>query len=486
MEAISLGLNSKIIERHEKKQKEMAEKLKDSFENIKKDIEKNTKNKEEEFFTFVASNLNFPGNKAENIRMRQQLIRDLQADPNIISRTETEIDGHKLAAKMQPYAFKWVMKSEKAGMRFRANTIKGITEKQLSFIEQKVKRYESGTETDILRCFEYLTRIGADKKWIPLDVFEVARKCSIPIEECTKAIDALVRNDAAVIAKYKIERANRHGTSSEKTKLAISIRYDDEAIERLMTDAEDGDYVAQKIEESQAERKKNVVPATTVRDLTDKLDIDVSMSKRKEVLNKVKDRMGDINTVNSIRLLGTVEESLETTPQPPAEEARTNGVDNLEEFATMISGELVKKFAGFLNGRISAVQEERDNALFEKNNAIIFKEKQAQHIEMLQGKISQLEDKLASTQKKLARTEEKLKAYENFSEDFSVNAIEQFRMMKRLILKAAIQYSELPNYKKWDENKKAEFTDSVDEAIRKTSDKIVNFTPESKMPPNQE
>jgi hypothetical protein len=57
--------------------------------------------------------------------------------------------------------------------------------------------------------------------------------------------------------------------------------------------------------------------------------------------------------------------------------------------------------------------------------------------------------------------------------------------MKRLILKAAIQYSELPNYKKWDENKKAEFTDSVDEAIKNASNKIVNFSPESKMPPNQ-
>lgn len=481
MEAISLDLNSKIVERHEKKQKEMDDRLKGTFESLKKNIA----NSKDEFYTLVASTLNFPGNKAENIRMRQQLIRDLQADPNIISRTETEIDGHKLAAKMQPYAFKWVTEGEKADMRFRANTVKGISENQLSFVEKKLKHYERGTETDILRCFEYLTRIGADRTWIPLDVFEVARKCSVPIEECTKAIDALVRNDAAVIAKYKIERANRHGTSSEKTKLAISIRYDDEAIEKLMADAADGDYVAQKIEESQAERKKNVVPAAKVRDLTNKLDIDVSMSKRKEVLNKVKDTMEDINTVNSVRLLGTIEESLEAVPQPSAEEARTNSVDNLEEFATMISGELVEKFAGFLNGRISAVQEERDNALFEKNNAVIFKEKQAQHIEMLQGKISQLEDKLASTQKKLARTEEKLKAYENFSEDFSVNAIEQFRMMKRLILKAAIQYSELPNYKKWDENKKAEFTDSVDEAIRKTSDKIVNFAPESKMPPNQ-
>ena len=485
MEAISLDLNSKIVERHEKKQKMIGEKLKGSFEGLKEDIKRRTEGKDGEFYTLVASNLNFPGNKAENIRMRQQLVRDLQADPNIISRTETEIDGHKLATKMQPYAFKWVMESEKADMRFRANTVKGISEKQLSFIEKKVKHYERGSETDILRCFEYLTRIGADNTWIPLDVFEVARKCSVPIEECTKAIDALVRNDAVVLAKYKIECANRHGTSSEKTKLAVSVRYDDEGIERLMADAEDSDCVAQKIEENQVERKKKSVPAAKVRALADKLDINVSMPKRQEVLNKVKDSMNDINKVNSVRLLGTVEESLVAEPLLPAEEARTSGIDNLEEFATMISGELVEKFTGFLNGRINAVQEERDNALFEKNNAVIFKEKQAQHIEILQGKISQLEDKLASTQKKLAKTEEKLKAYENFSEDFSVNAIEQFRMMKRLILKAAIQYSELPKFQKWDENRKAEFTDSVDEAIRKTSDKIVNFVPESKMPPNQ-
>lgn len=489
MEAMSLELNSKIVERHEKKYKEMEEQLKSTLENLKRDIKKETAEKDAEFYTLVVSNLNFSGNKAENIRLRQQLIRDLQSEPNFISRTETEIDGHKLAAKMQPYAFKWVEKSVKMSMRFRANVVKGLSESQIAFLEQRMKHYERGTETDISRCFEYLVRIGADKTWVPLDIFEVTRKCSVPIEACTKAIDALVKNNAVVLAKYKMERGNRHGTSTEKVKLAVSIGYTDNDIERLMADAEDSDYVTKKIEANQGNRKKANVSAKKISKLVEDINIEVDTDKRKEVLTKVHENMMDMNTTNSVKLVGRVEDNLEQNKPEVVKldnvKSSTEHIDNFQEFATMLTGEVANKVASFFEGQANNLQEERDQALFEKNNAVIFKEKQATYINALQEKIDKLEDKLARTQNKLSKTEERLKAYENFAEDFSVNAINQFRVMKRLIMKAAFQFSELPKYQKWDEGKKADFSEAVDEALRNTSERIVNFTPTSKLPPNQ-
>ena len=66
-----------------------------------------------------------------------------------------------------------------------------------------------------------------------------------------------------------------------------------------------------------------------------------------------------------------------------------------------------------------------------------------------------------------------------------MNAVKQLQLLQHRLSKRAQAFAELPRYQKWDEMAEAEFTTDVASIIKELSDKIINYKPESKMPPNQ-
>lgn len=502
-EAINLQseLNDKIIAKNEERTSKLEQQINKSYKYVLGDIEKKTKDSDE-FYTLIASSLNLTNNKSEGIILQRQLIRDLQANKNIISKTQVASpgnDGHKLAVKMQPYTFKWVDEEEKAKLKFRANTIKGLEEKHIEFIERKMKDYKLGSEADILRCFEYLIRLGAVDGWMPLDVFEVARKCAIPINECIQVVNDLANNDAIVLAYYEIEANHRSGVSRKKSKLAVGIAFEDEEIEELKKASANGTMVSLVAADSKKKQKKKKVSSAKVRQLARNTVVKVDDAKKNEILSKIEERTHDIKLTNSVMFKnGDEPENTQTRAEleamnSPLQNIQENvsiaplekNVDIYSEFARMIGVEVANKVAGFVNGQVQSVHEERDNALFEKNNAIRFKEKQAQHIANLQKTIDKLEAENAKLKGKLSKTESREEAYKDFSDEFSMNAVKQLQLLQHRLSKRAQAFAELPRYQKWDEMAEAEFTTDVANIIKELSDKIINYKPESKMPPNQ-
>lgn len=488
-EAINLQseLNEKIIEKNEKRNTRIEQQIKNAYKHVVEDIKNSTKDNDE-FYTLITSSLNLTDKRSESIMLQKQLVRDLQANKNIISQTQvmSEKGGQKLAVKMQPYTFKWVDEEEKAALKFRANTIKGLEEMHIEFIEHKMKDYKLGFEADILRCFEYFIRNGAVEGWIPLDVFELARKCAIPINDCIQVVNDLANNDAIVLAYYEIELSHRSGINRKRSKLAVGIAFEDKDIEELKKASADGAMVKLGAHSNKKvqQQKKRKVSAEKVCELVRNTTVKVDDAKKKEILSKIEDRTNDINLTNSVILkketapASDVQMSVNKAPQE-------SGVDIYSEFAKMVSVEVANKVAGFVTGQVQSAQEERDNALFEKNNAVMFKEKQAQHIANLQKTINKLEAENAKLKGKLSKTESREEAYRDFSDDFSMNAVEQLKLLQHRLSKRAQAFAELPRYQKWDEMAEAEFTTDVASIIKELSDKIINYKPESKMPPNQ-
>ncbi len=488
-EAINLQseLNEKIIEKNEKRNTRIEQQIKNSYKHVVEDIKNSTKDNDE-FYTLITSSLNLTNKRSESIMLQKQLVRDLQANKNIISQTQvmSEKGGQKLAVKMQPYTFKWVDEEEKAALKFRANTIKGLEEMHIEFIEHKMKDYKLGFEADILRCFEYFIRNGAVEGWIPLDVFELARKCAIPINDCIQVVNDLANNDAIVLAYYEIELSHRSGINRKRSKLAVGIAFEDKDIEELKKASADGAMVKLGAHSNKKvqQQKKRKVSAKKVRELVRNTTVKVDDAKKKEILSKIEERTNDINLTNSVILkketapASDVQMSVNKAPQE-------SGVDIYSEFAKMVSAEVANKVAGFVTGQVQSAQEERDNAVFEKNNADMFKEKQAQHIANLQKTIDKLEAENAKLKGKLSKTESREEAYRDFSDDFSMNAVDQLKLLQHRLSKRAQAFAELPRYQKWDEMAEAEFTTDVANIIKELSDKIINYKPESKMPPNQ-
>ena len=488
-EAINLQseLNEKIIEKNEKRNTRIEQQIKNSYKHVVEDIKNSTKDNDE-FYTLITSSLNLTNKRSESIMLQKQLVRDLQANKNIISQTQvmSEKGGQKLAVKMQPYTFKWVDEEEKAALKFRANTIKGLEEMHIEFIEHKMKDYKLGFEADILRCFEYFIRNGAVEGWIPLDVFELARKCAIPINDCIQVVNDLANNDAIVLAYYEIELGHRSGINRKRSKLAVGIAFEDKDIEELKKASADGAMVKLGAHSSKKvqQQKKRKVSAKKVRELVRNTTVKVDDAKKKEILSKIEERTNDINLTNSVILkketapASDVQMSVNKAPQE-------SGVDIYSGFAKMVSVEVANKVAGFVTEQVQSAQEERDNALFEKNNAVMFKEKQAQHIANLQKTINKLEAENAKLKGKLSKTESREEAYKDFSDEFSMNAVKQLQLLQHRLSKRAQAFAELPRYQKWDEMAEAEFTTDVANIIKELSDKIINYKPESKMPPNQ-
>lgn len=488
-EAINLQseLNEKIIEKNEKRNTRIEQQIKNAYKHVVEDIKNSTKDNDE-FYTLITSSLNLTNKRSESIMLQKQLVRDLQANKNIISQTQvmSEKGGQKLAVKMQPYTFKWVDEEEKAALKFRANTIKGLEEMHIEFIEHKMKDYKLGFEADILRCFEYFIRNGAVEGWIPLDVFELARKCAIPINDCIQVVNDLANNDAIVLAYYEIELSHRSGINRKRSKLAVGIAFEDKDIEELKKASVDGAMVKLGAHSNKKvqQQKKRKVSAKKVRELVRNTTVKVDDAKKKEILSKIEERTNDINLTNSVILkketapASDVQMSVNKAPQE-------SGVDIYSGFAKMVSVEVANKVAGFVTEQVQSAQEERDNALFEKNNAVMFKEKQAQHIANLQKTIDKLEAENAKLKGKLSKTESRKEAYKDFSDEFSMNAVKQLQLLQHRLSKRAQAFAELPRYQKWDEMAEAEFTTDVANIIKELSDKIINYKPESKMPPNQ-
>ena len=206
----NFGVRDKVLETHQEKGNNIEKLTQNSYRALMDDIKEKTANETDKYVPIVVKEMKFSEDAGLNRAARPLLLYRLQSNPNLVSRLEPEVGNKKLAAKMRPISFRWVSEEEKLAMGFQGLAVKGLQDRHIDFLDQKISNPKTKT-IDILKCFAYLIANHADEAWVNLDVLKVTYNTMLPLENSLKALRELMDSGAIIVGTYEVSHARRGG-----------------------------------------------------------------------------------------------------------------------------------------------------------------------------------------------------------------------------------------------------------------------------------
>lgn len=480
MNNLKLQLSEKRANARKIQEVKIEKLIQTSYDNLVNKLKEKAKSTED-FTTFIAKEMNVSDTPRENALARNAIINKLQENPNIISKLETEISGHTLAIKMQPYAFKWVDANIKKKMGFRAFAVKGINEEQLVYLESKIKKIRS-RYADILHTFAQLVKANADKHWIKLDIMKLTGQAAIPLESCIHAIQDLVDNQALIIGEYEDPLSRK----SQKREFAVAIAYDAEMAESYAKMSKDPKALCEAIyAENQKSRLMVHRQRKRTNNLLDKMQEqiiypDIDEEKKKKIEQRIQNIEQNPVVADSIILSPNSKEKNNGAKYDNIDQKYKKSFDNDTDFVKIISADILS----YINSKTMGATQSRDEALFERNKADRALEAlKGEHKDLVE-KLSRLEAENRKLKERIGKIQSKCNAYKDFSDGFTMNAQDQLTLLLHKVLQAGESFAELQRYEKNNEMTLAKFTKTLNDIVQSTSKGITNYVPESKFPPS--
>lgn len=480
MDNLKLQLSEKRVRARKAQEARVDTLIQTNYDNLVTALERKAKSTDE-FTTFIAKEMSVSKAPRENVLARNAIINKLQENPNIISKLETEIGGHALAIKMQPYAFKWVDADIKQKLGFRAFAVKGLTEQQVSFLESKIKKLHA-SHADILHTFAQLVKAHADKHWIKLDVMKLTGQAAIPIESCIQAIQDLVNNQAVIVGEYEDPLSRKE----QKRELALVIAYDDAIAEQYVKMSHEPEALCEAIyAHDQKDRLKIRRQRKRTNDLLDKMQEQIIYpkmddEKKKEIEQRIRNFDQNPGVNDSIVIKVNSDRKPNDLNENKIVENVQNSFDNDEKFVKIISADILS----YIGSKTADAVKERDEAIFERNKANRALEAKKEEHRGLIRKLSELEAENNKLKERIGKIQSKCNAYKDFSDEFSMNAQDQLTLLLHKVLQAGEKFAELQRYEKNNEMTLAKFTKTLNDIVQSTSKGITDYVPESKFPPS--
>ena len=404
--------------------------------------------------------------RVTDVAARMDLNYRIQKHPNIITSFIAKSNGIKLSTRGQQYQFKFVKAEEKLSLGYSAYAIKGITEEDINLLEEKLKSKKD--KGDILTIFAALKYYGADNKWIHLRALKLTEKQMVPLKDAIGIINDFVKSGILITKKFNMPHSN--GLFYKEAYACAIVR--DSAMKK--------------------ELNKQV---KSEEDLLKVLGINQKVMDENQEQNKHKKEIQDILAKEVLEAQPTTTEAkiydIRTSFIEPIKEKKpvinqsSNTSEEIEKAVQEISELILKKCENHIQGIVD--ENEKNKKVIKEmeinyTNLLNDNDKLKTEIEDLKEYAEKLEKDKDTSNQKYDKIVSERNAYKEYSKRLHMHANDVSMQLTGNIMALTQQFISRPNKNNIDIGK---YETQITMAIGAIISQIVNYSPESTVPPDE-